>query len=231
MTARVTTGGGARLGQAVLALIALISLAACDDMPDASSASQAFGDHRADVDAVEAAVRAALPALPPPIECADPAAVAASGDPAAAAEFERCHARESAQREAAILALRRLSRETLPGLLDARPALLGVEVTEGTASRSAGSLGASNAGTDGAQGVSIDDHDIGWNLYQTAFSFTPTGETAAISVGDGDARPGIEVVWSVTEGARTARVRAAILIGAQTDDAWRAAHLRAASGQ
>ncbi len=232
--ARTWTAQAASRRASVLcgSLVVVVGLAGagCDDMPDSASASQAFRDHRADVDAIETAVRAALPAVLPPLECADPAVVATSGDAAAAAEFERCHTAQAAQREAAILALRRLTQDTLPSLLDARPAVLGVEVTEGSATRSAGSLGPSNPGTDAASGVSIDEHQVGWHLYQTAFSFTPPGQGVPVSVGDGEARPAIEVLWTVTEGQRSARVRAVILIDAQTDDAWQAAQRRAASG-
>lgn len=213
---------------ACLTIAASLALAACDPMPDASSASQAFADRRAEIDAIEATVRSALPPTPPVPDCGDARVAAASDDPAVAAEFARCHAEARAAREAAIDALGRLSRETLPGLLDANPRLLGVEVTEGASTRSAGSLGASNPGTDAAHGVSIDEHQVGWNLYQTAFAFTPRGETDEVRVGDGERRPGIEVVWTITEGERSARVRAVLLIDAQTDAAWRAARRRAA---
>ncbi len=214
----------------VTCIAAFLALAGCDPMPDASAATQAFRDRRADIVAIETAVRATLPATPTVPTCADPATVA-SDDPVASAEFARCHTEASAAREAAVVALARLSRETLPALLDANPRLLGVEITEGDASRHAGTLGASNAGTDAEHGVGLDGHQVGWNLYQTAFAFTPPGESAEVRVGDGERRPGIEVVWTVTEGERTARVRAVILIDAQTDADWRAAQRRASSGE
>lgn len=211
-----------------VALLAPGSWSGCDRMPDASAATRSFGAHRAEAEAVEQALRAALRELPDEVRCADPATVVASQDLAAAAEFERCQEAHRAQLDAERAVWVRLRTETLPGLLDAHPSLLGAEITVGSSSASVGTMGPSNVGTPAGEGTAVDGYELGWSLYQTAFEATPPGETTPLRVGDGEARPGLEITRSITERERVAQVRIVFLMEGQTDPEWRAAHRRIA---
>lgn len=211
-----------------MTIAGVLLLSACDSMPDASSAQQAFHAHRRSIDAIDVALRAAVRALPAEVRCPDAASVVAQHSPDADRAFEECTVRRSAWRSAMARATEELRRDQLIDLLDAHHDVLGIELGL-TSTYAVGSVSSSNVGREAQNGIGIEGYNVGWHLYQTAFAFVPAGETEYVHVGDGEKRPGLEVAWSFSEGETAARARVIVLMEGETDATWRAGHRRAAS--
>ncbi len=220
-----------------IVLLCTISVCACNEMPDASAAQAAFAAQRSTVASIDRRLRAEVARLPMTrvVRCRDAAEVARSNDPVMNQEFEACSARRSEWLSSSIAARERFPREVLLPMLDEHHRVLGIEVKLSLRDEpqwqevelQVGTDFASNPGVDARSGVGVEDYRLGWHLYQTAFAFVPQGQTEYVHVGDGEKRPGIEIVWSFTEGDVTAEILLVLLIDSETDARWRAGHRRA----
>jgi hypothetical protein len=224
-----------RLGIVYRSLISLVLLTACSDMPDAEGARVAYATHRGTIDDVDQTLRRTMAELPlaSAVRCEDAQAVVDANDPERTAEFERCSQRRAAWIDSVPERWTAFRLSVPLDLLDAHPEILGLDVrarSEGEANgyeASVGNTGASNTGTAAESGITLDDRAVGWHLYQTAFSFVPEGESAYVSYGDGDQRPGIDVRWTFRVGDANADVHLVLLTEDRTTDRWRAGQRRA----
>jgi hypothetical protein len=209
-----------------LALLTTL-LASCSNMPDASRAQAAYDAHRATIDRVTQVLRRESSMLlhAPPV-CEDAAAVAASGDEARNREFEACTERRRAELSSQAAEWGRF-RGVLLTLVETHHDILGLGVALSTPGRpplaaDVGMSGPSQTGEPAASGFRRGDRAVGYHLYQTAFAFDVPG-APSIAVGDGEHRPGLEVVFTVSSGTSSMRVALIVLIEDETTPAWRAA--------